>query len=219
MPAPLARTGRHTGMDEQAQFIHKVSREQCSGERSAAVHADQPGAVALAQSGERRREIDALPSRHELPHSPVAGVPRGGVGTEREDVRPVSALAQCLPFTDAPAAVDDSKKRAIRRRARPGHGRQCLLLGEDGVGPRERHVLLPAASERVEPLDVRLEAGGCTVQRNGHMDDDERMSRGPGQLISPTSASSASVAPSAAVRGSGWVRRLLCIVSWPGKAS
>jgi hypothetical protein len=206
-------------MDEQAQFIHKVFPEQCSGERSAAVHADHAGALALAQCGERRREIDAFSSRHELSHSPVAGVPRGGIGTEREDIGPVSALAQRLPFTDAPAAIDDSEQRPVGGRARALRGCQGLLLGEDGVGADERRVLTPVASERVEPLDVRLEAGGRTVQRNRHMNDDERMSRGRGQSISPISASSASVPPSAAVRGSGWLRRLLCILSCSGKAS
>ena len=134
MPAPLARSGRDTGMDEQAQFIHEVSPEQCSDERSAAVNADRLGTLVLAQRGECRREINAFPSRHELPDSPLAGVPRGGIGTEREDIRPVSALAQRLPFTDAPAAVDDSEQRPVGGRTRARRGCQGLLLSEDGVG-------------------------------------------------------------------------------------
>jgi hypothetical protein len=161
-----------------------VVMEQSTGERSPAINADHARALALAQRGERSREIDALVSGHELPHGPAPGVPRRRIGMEREDVGPVAAFPERLPVTHAPAPVDHGEQRTVGGRAGPRGSGQGLPLGEDGVGAGEGHVLRPVSGQRVEAFDVWLELGGRAVERHRHMDDDIRTLR-PGSCLPP----------------------------------
>jgi pyruvate/2-oxoglutarate dehydrogenase complex dihydrolipoamide acyltransferase (E2) component len=86
----------------------------------------------------------------------------------------VLSFDQRPPRTHAAAAVDDSQERTAGRRTRQLRVGQCRLLGQDGVGPRQRDVLVPRRGQLVEPAHVGLEARRGTVDRHRRGHDDVR---------------------------------------------
>jgi hypothetical protein len=172
VPDRVRRGPGHTGMNQQAELVDEGGPEEGADQRSTAVHPHDPGVLRRQQCAESRGQIHSLDARHDLAHRLASCVRRSCGGTEREHVAPVAAVAKRLPLPNASPPVHHGEQRAVRGGPWPRGVGQGPLLGEDGVRAGEGHILSPRAGERVEPPDVRLEAGGGAVERHRHVDDD-----------------------------------------------